>query len=410
VTARRGDFESRGFRWRTGQVFTGIDHSGRRVQENVSGLQFEYAVRSAPSPGSKLGDSFTRAIILSVAARTYRIAPITRHDFYLLLMNSDAPPPWALSILRGPDSAEAAGFLNGLLVTALGHELGRFESGVLRFPVRETDEGIAFYRKMGGAHFHERRAVPFAMSSLDTPVYHGYLYEVRPADLDAVIVDVGGGDGRNARPWLEWGYRRVVVVDPAAEALVRFRRRVAAEKPEWLDRLLLIEADARTLPLAIGCAQTVLAVEALECLNEDFERGLRDCARVLADNGKLLISERDYESALVMRLLYYGFDGMMETARTRAQWDRGTAEHLLRTRTFTEAELVDAVAAAGLEATSVRGTTLIAGLLGWANGRGMLEGQEKHLPEVRELLSRLGRTGVLRRSHVVIAERTGVGR
>jgi hypothetical protein len=55
------------------------------------------------------------------------------------------------------------------------------------------------------------------MTALDTHVYHGYLAELRPNDSDALIVDVGG-DGRNTIPWLNWGFRRVVVIDPAGEA------------------------------------------------------------------------------------------------------------------------------------------------------------------------------------------------
>jgi SAM-dependent methyltransferase len=204
-------------------------------------------------------------------------------------MSTDSLPSWALPILRGPGGDEPVRLEGTRLVSPRGNELGRLENGVLRFPVRQVDHGIAFYRRVGGAHFHERRDVPFAMSALDTPVYHSYLDEVQPADADGVIIDVGGGDGRNARPWLDGGHRRIVVVDPAGEALVRFRARIAAENPKWLGRLLLVEADARALPFAAGCARAVLAIEALGCLNENFELGIKDCARLLAGGGKLLV-------------------------------------------------------------------------------------------------------------------------
>jgi hypothetical protein len=105
----------------------------------------------------------------------------------------------------------------------------------------------------------------------------------------------------------------------------------------------------------------------------------------------------------VLRLIYYGLEAMLETANTHVLWDGPDAT--LRTRPFTEAELVEAVGAVGLKVTSVMGTSLLSLLLGWSNGRGLLKGQEKHLPEIRELLSTLGRTGAFRRSHVVVAER-----
>ncbi len=89
------------------------------------------------------------------------------------------------------------------------------------------------------------------MSSLDTPIYHARIDDVLPADRDAIIVDVGGGDGRNAGHCLNRGCRRVIVVDAVAEALMRFRQRVAEHNPDWLDRLLLIEADARSSAAAV---------------------------------------------------------------------------------------------------------------------------------------------------------------
>src|SRR5262249_20211161 len=115
-------------------------------------------------------------------------------------MSTESQPSWALPILHAPGSDEPVHLEGNSLLLAGGKEVGRLETGVFRFPVREGDDSIGFYRKVGGAHFHERRAVPFAMSSLDTQIYHSYLEEVRPPDLDGVVVDVGGGDGRNALP------------------------------------------------------------------------------------------------------------------------------------------------------------------------------------------------------------------
>ena len=102
------------------------------------------------------------------------------------------------------------------------------------------DHSIKFYRSADGAHFHESSSVPFAMSALDTPIYQAWIDELLRNDLDAVVVDIGGGDGRNAWHCLQRGFTRVVVVDAVAEALGRFRARIAEQKPQWLDRLLLI--------------------------------------------------------------------------------------------------------------------------------------------------------------------------
>jgi ubiquinone/menaquinone biosynthesis C-methylase UbiE len=191
--------------------------------------------------------------------------------------------------------------------------------------------------------------VTYAMSSLDTPVYHDYLREFAPDDPDALVVDIGGGDGRNALPWLQWGFRRVVVIDATVAGLTRFRNRVAQENPAWLGRLLLIQCDARALPLATAQADRIFAVEALCYLNEDYELGLEECHRAMRPHARLLLADRSYEGALLTRLLYFeGIDAMLETARNREMWD-GQHGNGVRTRCLSRRELHALVAAQGFE-------------------------------------------------------------
>jgi SAM-dependent methyltransferase len=322
-------------------------------------------------------------------------------------MTGIQPPPWTGEVLRCPGTAERLELRDSRLVRRDGAEVAIVEQGIVRFPVPSPDDSIAFYRKLGGAHFHERAAVPFAMSSLDTPVYHAWIDDVLPADRDAVIVDVGGGDGRNAGHCLSRGCRRVVVVDAVAEALMRFRQRVAEQNPQWLDRLLLIEADARALPLQPSCAACVIAIETLYYLNEDYEIGLKECVRIMSPKAKLLIAERDYEGGLVLRLLYHGLAGMLELADSRSIWD-GAGNAMVRTRCFTQPELIDLCRANGLVPLQIGGTSLLALLLGYLNGRKMLaELDRERLPEVTKLLAALGREGAVRRCHIVVAQRAG---
>jgi ubiquinone/menaquinone biosynthesis C-methylase UbiE len=281
----------------------------------------------------------------------------------------------------------------------------RVERGIARYAT-SADDSIRFYRAVGGAHFHERSKIAFAMTSLDPPVYHGYLSELRPANLDDLVVDVGGGDGRNALPWLQWGLRRVVVVDAVFDALERLRARVAHEHPEWLERLLLIEADARSLPLLDGCAARVIAIEALAYLNEDYGLGLAECARLLQPDGRLLLADRDYEGGLLMRLYYFGgIAGLLEHAGSRDPWD-GSAERLVRSRCFTEAELAAAVEAAGLRVLERKGVSALSLVISDLRARGAIApDDEQRLENVHQLLRELGRSGAMRRSHVIIAAR-----
>jgi SAM-dependent methyltransferase len=310
---------------------------------------------------------------------------------------------WAFDLLRCPETGNALRRDRDRLVLANGSEVGRIEDGIARFPVLVADDNVRIYRKVGGPHFWERANAGYAMSALDTPVYRDFLQDVRPASPGGVIVDVGGGDGRNARPWLEKGYRRIVVVDAAADGLARFRSRIGNDNPEWLDHILLIEADARRLPLRGGCADTVMAVESLFYLNDDYELGLRQCKALLAPHGRLLLSERDYEGGLLLQLLYRGVAKMVKASHTRAVVD-GPADDPMISRCFTEQELVALLSANGLSIKSVQGISLFSVLLGWMRNRQLIGDRDAvHLPAVRALLGKLGREGQIRRCHVVVA-------
>ena len=320
---------------------------------------------------------------------------------------SAALPPWAREILVSPRTKVPVNEEQGQFVTADGEICGKLNDGIACFPVATGDCSIEFYRNVGGARFHERAAVSYAMSALDTDVYHGYLAELRPHDPDALIVDVGGGDGRNAMPWLQWGFRRVVVIDPVRAALCRLRARITAERPDWLNRLLLIEADARQLPLRGRCAECVQAIEALAYLNEDYERGFAECIRLIAAGGRLLVADRDYEGGLLTRLFYGGgIGGMLEQAGNRDIWD-GNDCGIVRSRSFTADEFAAMMRYHGLRILSHSGISVLSLILGYerANGRIAVE-DEAHLTKVRALLGELGRTGRMRRSHVIIAERS----
>jgi len=335
----------------------------------------------------------------------------SRHDKFLEAlnlisfgrnMNKCNLPQWALDVLRSPKTGEPVRLEGCRLVNDIGQEVAGIEQNVVRFPVAVVDDIITFHRSIGGPRFFERSATPFAMSSLDTPIYHACLDEILPSNSEAVVVDVGGGDGRNAIHCLRQGLRRVVVIDVVADALIRFRRRLADLHPQWLDNVLLIEADARSLPLATSCADGVVAIESLAYLNEEYDVGLRECIRILTPTGRILISDRDYEGGLVLRLLYHGVQGMLSSAHTRSLWDGPVS--LVRSRTFTQSELENICRANGLEILRVRGMSLLPLLFGYLNSRDLLSADDAgHLPQIKGLLLDLAKNGTLRRCNLVSA-------
>jgi SAM-dependent methyltransferase len=315
-----------------------------------------------------------------------------------------ALPTWASEVLSEPGGKGSIHVDGTRLVGALGKPVAEIVDDVVQFAPAGGDPSIAYYESIGGAHFYERSSMPFAMSSLDTPVYHAYLSELRPLEPDRPVIDVGGGDGRNALPWLRWGHRRLVVIDPVLVALKRFRERIVSENAAWLNRCLLVRADARALPVATASAARVQAIESLYYLCEDYEVGLSECVRVLSKDGLLLLSDRDREASLLQRLIYFGgIGGMLDQGNGPWTWD-GNGPPLVRTRTFTGAEIEAVVEKQGMKVLSHRGMPLLSLILGFLLGLGRLSAaDEARVGELQELLLELGQEGSLRRCHVVLA-------
>lgn len=279
-----------------------------------------------------------------------------------------------------------------------------WQDGVLSFGVAKEDPVIAYYESRGGSRFHERTRIPFTMTSLDTPLYHSMLEEILPADPDALVVDVGSGDGRNTLALLRRGCRRVIAVDPVRPSLLKLAEQGREVCHDLDQRLLLVQADARSLPIKDGVAQLVIAIEALCCLNEDHQSGVAQCARILKRRtGRFLLSDRSWEGALLMRLLYGGVAELLRVGNGRYVWD-GPDGTQLRTRVFTEDELVEAVTRAGLKTIARKGLSELSIVFGYLRGEKKNLEQEIHrMPEVLDLLGNLSRHGAARRAHVLTA-------
>jgi ubiquinone/menaquinone biosynthesis C-methylase UbiE len=314
------------------------------------------------------------------------------------------PPVWAPEVLACPRCT--ANLSSNLKCTHCGNA-GKWVEGIACFNIAEQDTSIAWYKAKGGSNFLRRLDTPFTMSSLDTFVYHGYLAELKPPKSDAIIVDVGAGDGRNTLPWLKWGYQRVIALDPIFVSLARLRDHVAKEAPQWAEHVLLVQSDARELPMRDGMADVVLAVEVLHHLNEAYDQGLGECARVLRQGGRMLLSEAACEGAYLTSLLYGGIADMLQIRGDPACYEKAPDGSVLRSRSFAEDELRAAVEKAGLAPLGQQGISCLSTVMGYLRGQGKLSADDERLfPAVCEFLRYMGTTPYLRRTHVVTAEKS----
>lgn len=320
-----------------------------------------------------------------------------------------APPAWATEVLACPACRSPLSRQESSLRCARCETAGRWDAGIARFGVQDQDPSIAWYEAAGGTCFQDRAQIPYTMSSLDTPVYHSYLQRNQPGSSRDIVVDLGAGDGRNTLPWLAWGYERVVAVDAVVASLARLRTHLLHEHPDWLERVLLVQADVRRLPLASASVTLAVAVETLYYLNEDYALGLGECRRILREDGRLLTAERCWEGALLIHLLYGGVPALCQLADSRDVWD-GPADRRVRSRCFTEKELRGELSRAGFEVLETKGVSVLSVVLGYLRGAGCLNAvDEKRQPQVRQCLQMLADRGALRKAHVILARPTRGG-
>ena len=159
------------------------------------------------------------------------------------------------------------------------------------------------------------------------------------------------------------------------------------------------------LPLKANSVETAFAIESLYYLNEDYHLGLAECRRILKQTGRLLIAERSWEGAVLTRLLYGGVEEMLSLSDSRDMWD-GPGVDPVRSRCFTEEELIAILQTHGLTPVERKGLPLIPLVLGYLRSEGKLKrDDQKLLPQVHLLLQRLGERGHMRRTHVIVAEK-----
>lgn len=315
---------------------------------------------------------------------------------------------WINGVLAVPGGKMGARVVGDEIYNDIGAMIGKLVEGVLCFGVEANDPSIRYYKKLGGVSFHERAKVSYAMTALDSPVYASCLSSLTPPVEAGIIADIGGADGRNAMPWLRSTRQKVVVVDPIFETLTRFHSRLRDEHPDWLDRVVLIEGDARALPLRSHSCGITQAIESLAYLNEEYAVGLGECRRILATDGQLLMSDRDYEGGLLMRLFYFGgVTGLIEQVDNRSILD-GSDGNMVRSRSFTAQEYADMAESCGLEILERRGISAFSLVLSYMRSQGKVTAEdERHLPQVHALLQALGHNGRILRSHVLICRPTG---
>jgi len=115
---------------------------------------------------------------------------------------------------------------------------------------------------------------------------------------NAGVLDVGCGDGRNIRTILE-RTDKVVGLDKDSVAVQN-----ATKKLEQFPNIKIVNADAVSMPFDNSSFDVVTVIGLMENLDNDKVNVLKECARVLSENGKVMIMAYN-EDAFEERMKIY---------------------------------------------------------------------------------------------------------
>lgn len=180
-----------------------------------------------------------------------------------------------------------------------------------------ADAGTAFHQLMPrGTTLRTLERQELHLAYWETPYYRaaiGRMLERAPGR--ALAVDIGCGDGRFIRDYLDAGFRHVLAVDSNRSSLTALAEHVRDEG--LADRVLPVLASAAELPVRDGVADCALAIGCLYYLNDMFGQGLSEAVRILKADAPLINSEPDMAGA-ALKAMFFGdvedFLTVVETA------------------------------------------------------------------------------------------------
>ena len=174
-------------------------------------------------------------------------------------------------------------------------------------------------------------------------------------EQQARIVDIGGGTGGFAVPLAELGHH-VQVIDPSPDALAALDRRARERGVAHL--VSGQQGDLSDLPSLVEEADLVLCHGVLEMV-EDPAASLTAIADVLRPGGHLSLLVAQRHAAVVARAMA----GHFQAARELLDGDSTTVSAGRGGHRFTHDEVVDLLAAAGLQPVSVQAVRVFADLV-----------------------------------------------
>ena len=201
------------------------------------------------------------------------------------------------------------------------------------------------------------REHPFCVKAIE-----GALQRIRnvPAPL---VAELGCGDGRFIRLFLESGLEQIVGLDISRTNLRRLEKRIR-ETPGASEKVLLIEGDAFAPSFLKDVFDLVIVIGVLQVLdNERYPQGLAACANTLRPGGYLLTIDPTDFGAVMYAIVRHDLEELHQVLELNTKSVDIENRTGPRTAVRSVKRIKEAHAAAGLEVEEMMGIPLFPSLL-----------------------------------------------
>lgn len=267
------------------------------------------------------------------------------------------------------------------------------------------NEYVAVNKANGGTDFHSRSQVPGTHSFFDTKAIYHHLEDIF-ADLNVnCIVDVGCGDGRTVKWFLENTNANIIAVDCSFESLNRLRHNYLESNKDYQDRVLLIHSNILNMPLDDGVCDFVWAFEVYCYLRDDFELGVQESLRLLINGGHFASAERSKAFGLLHELLNRGPEGMFQAHKKSEIIDHWN-ENVIYTKVMDTEQLKQLFLKHRLNIVSTYGIPFYSLITAFLKGQGIYTSEiESHSEQLSDLFLKYSSSNDLHRSTIFLTKK-----
>ncbi len=198
---------------------------------------------------------------------------------------------------------------NDLLSQSEPDEFGIYQGKV------EKNSGIEFHdSKPKGANLRELSQFELHQAGWETPFYQEiistYLEHLDPQN--AVVADLGCGDGRFTQFLLEQGFQKVIALDAHHVPLQSLAGYL--KKHQLEEKVLLIHSSLDDIPIEKEQLDALLAINVFYYMGEKTFSSMQNAIALIKQNAIAIITEHNYEAILLRALMFNGLEGFMKVA------------------------------------------------------------------------------------------------